>query len=389
MDDEAVEVPAAVDGAAHDEEADEGPDDRFVVQGAMEGPFRDDPVVANGPAARLACMSVLLTFAGLYVNELSHEQLIEHLTALCPGGRGYVEYVVCLELHKTPADPMRPHHYHVYIKSANRFDTLDPRYFDLQGHHQRVLHPHIQVMGRSAADRDRVISYLLKEGNVRMDISRGGPFNLTTRRAELPTWGERVRDAPTPKAAEETLRKHDPQIHYKYGDTIYKRKRKECSHDADVGETFKMSSFRRAPLNLDKPVVLFGNSGVGKTAFALAHFKTPLFCSCKEDLKDLTSHHDGIVFDDMDFSSLTPEQAIAILDIAHPRRISCRYANASIPAGMRRIFTSNRLPANIFPKPRGEQQRAALKRRYNAVCVQEKLYNGGEAEAGNEYGYAE
>ena len=78
MDDEAVEVPAAVDGAAHDEEADEGPDDRFVVQGAMEGPFRDDPVVANGPAARLACMSVLLTFAGLYVNELSHEQLIEH-----------------------------------------------------------------------------------------------------------------------------------------------------------------------------------------------------------------------------------------------------------------------------------------------------------------------
>ena len=77
MDDEAVEVPAAVDGAAHDEEADEGPDDRFVVQGAMEGPFGDAPVVANGPAARLACMSVLLTFAGLYVNELSHEQLIE------------------------------------------------------------------------------------------------------------------------------------------------------------------------------------------------------------------------------------------------------------------------------------------------------------------------
>ena len=50
MDDEAVEVPAAVDGAAHDEEADEGPDDRFVVQGAMEGPFGDAPVVANGPA---------------------------------------------------------------------------------------------------------------------------------------------------------------------------------------------------------------------------------------------------------------------------------------------------------------------------------------------------
>ena len=30
--------------------------------------------------------------------------------------------------------------------SANRFDTLNPRYFDLQGHHQRVLHPHIQII---------------------------------------------------------------------------------------------------------------------------------------------------------------------------------------------------------------------------------------------------
>ena len=58
MDDEAVEVPAAVDDAAHDEEADEGPDDRFVVQGAMEGPFRDGPVVAPAVvgAWNMACV---------------------------------------------------------------------------------------------------------------------------------------------------------------------------------------------------------------------------------------------------------------------------------------------------------------------------------------------
>ena len=54
MDDEAVEVPPAVDGAAHDEEADEeGPDDRFVVQGAMEGPFGDAPVMLHSTIAQV------------------------------------------------------------------------------------------------------------------------------------------------------------------------------------------------------------------------------------------------------------------------------------------------------------------------------------------------
>ena len=78
-----------------------------------------------------------------------------------------------------------------------------------------------------------------------------------------------------------------------------------------------------------------------------------------------------------------------MLDIKKPRTIKCRYNDAKIPAGVKRIFTSNRKPVNIFPQPSGRQQKIALQRRYRAVCIQQKLYVGGDDEAGDDDGYQE
>ena len=119
------------------------------------------------------------------------------------------------------------------------------------------------------------------------------------------------------------------------------------------------------PLSLLKPILLHGSSEVGKTAMALAHFEYPHLISNMDDLKHIGLDCDGLVFDDMNFSHLTAEECIALLDMEYERTIKCRYYNAEIPAGLPRVFTSN--APMIFPPGRTAAQQAAIDRRYTSL----------------------
>ena len=119
------------------------------------------------------------------------------------------------------------------------------------------------------------------------------------------------------------------------------------------------------PLSLLKPILLHGSSEVGKTAMALAHFEYPHLISNMDDLKHIGLDCDGLVFDDMNFSHLTAEECIALLDMEYERTIKCRYYNAEIPAGLPRVFTSN--APMIFPPGRTAAQQAAIDRRYTII----------------------
>jgi len=107
-----------------------------------------------------------------------------------------------------------------------------------------------------------------------------------------------------------------------------------------------LDDFRVPKLDmLDKRSVhMFGPSGVGKTSFACAHFKNPLFVSKSfEGIADYNEQeHDGIVFDEMDFTAMSPDEVKTIVDIHHPRTWRRLYGFTTIPAGVPRIFTSNR-----------------------------------------------
>jgi len=107
---------------------------------------------------------------------------------------------------------------------------------------------------------------------------------------------------------------------------------------------YALSDYDTPPLELDIPVVLVGSAGIGKTSFALAHFVNPLLVRHKDDLLKITKAHDGIVFDDMDFTHWPRTAQIHITDFDFPSSIDVKFGTAVIPARMKRIFTCNYYP---------------------------------------------
>jgi len=94
--------------------------------------------------------------------------------------------------------------------------------------------------------------------------------------------------------------------------------------------------------NWDTCHIIWGESQIGKTQYALAHFEHPLLVHHMDDLQGFVQgYHDGIVFDDMDFKHVPRSNQIYLLDKNNNRTIHCRFTNAKIPKHTKKIFTCN------------------------------------------------
>lgn len=93
--------------------------------------------------------------------------------------------------------------------------------------------------------------------------------------------------------------------------------------------------------------VVIGPPGTGKTQYALSHFKQPLLVTHIDDLLNLNVNHDGIVFDDMDFTHWHRTHQIHIVDYDNTRSIHCRYRTATIPKHTFKVFTCNKIPFSL------------------------------------------
>ncbi len=125
---------------------------------------------------------------------------------------------------------------------------------------------------------------------------------------------------------------------------------------------FALSSFKWPPIkDWSRTHIFWGQPGVGKSEFALAHFNAPLVVSHIDDLRQFDQTvHDGIVFDDMNFDHIPRSAQIHITDQTLPRSIHIRYSTALIPAHTRKIFTTNNDRGFIF---KDQDSDAAIKRR--------------------------
>ena len=321
-----------------------------AVQAAPVQPRPDE-------AHRLNHKKLHVTLAALAVNEVTNEQVLE----MARRRGSLVEYSIGDELHPTPADPNRPRHKHFYLHYMTPINHRDARYcayFDMQGHGGRVLHPHIQGVGPKKEDRSAVIYYTQKD---RLYIAS---LNLRNFDAESTSarWSIEMNQARTVEEGMRHLQEHHPEVYYLH----HARVRSGLEMRIGQGEpsAYSLADFTEPALAAEllrtKAVVLQGASHIGKTQFALAHFRCPLLVSEMDDLKLLSARNDGIVFDQMRFThpedrrnlNLTADQMIRLIDLETTRSIGARYANARIPRGMPRIFTTNRRVAAgepIFP----------------------------------------
>jgi hypothetical protein len=89
-----------------------------------------------------------------------------------------------------------------------------------------------------------------------------------------------------------------------------------------------------------KCMVLVGETGIGKTEFALALLPGALVVSHMDDLIHFKDQS-GIIFDDMSFDHMPRSAQIHITDWSLDRSIHIRYQTAFIPANTKKIFTTN------------------------------------------------
>lgn len=125
---------------------------------------------------------------------------------------------------------------------------------------------------------------------------------------------------------------------------VYEGMRTLASEDGPSPE-FSLESFPWTPPDQIRSLVLEGESGIGKTQFALALLPKALWVTHMDDLLSFDpSQHTGIIFDDMSFKHMPRTAQIHITDYDMTRSIHCRYRSACIPKHTPKIFTCNEYP---------------------------------------------
>lgn len=107
-------------------------------------------------------------------------------------------------------------------------------------------------------------------------------------------------------------------------------------------DTFPLSWQLLQTFAFTSSLIIWGDSGIGKTEFAKTILPNSLFVTHMDVLADYDpSIHSGIIFDDMDFLHLPRTAQIHLVDVDNDRHIHIRYDTAFIPKNTKKIFITN------------------------------------------------
>lgn len=120
-----------------------------------------------------------------------------------------------------------------------------------------------------------------------------------------------------------------------------------------VAPAVELDSFGPLPMwNPNTTLLIYGKAGLGKTTLAKLLLQPALFLFVRhaDKLKDFdpTLHKGGIILDDLTFIHWPRTSQIHLLDVCDDTQVHCRYACAEIPAGTKRIITTNEEPHCIL-----------------------------------------
>jgi len=307
---------------------------------------------------RFAAKKVLLTYSDV-CEEITREAIHFDLTERFP----IITYVIAEETHPSTGG----RHIHALLEFARRVDSVDARLFDVADSvHQH--HPNIKPVKYGKSNWDKAADYVKKED----------PAPLTNEDPKL-DYGEIFEQA---ESVEDFLRlvlKNYPRDYALNYDRLESMARKRWpTFSASTVCAVPQPSAQRTPFELyttdpqsvwnsRKSLIVVGPPGAGKTTWAVAQSPKPcLFVRHLDQLKELKPIHQSIVFDDLDFRHLPHHTQKFLVDMEMPASIHVRYAVATIPSGLPRIFT-----ANEYPFERTGIHGRAIARRVKEVIILE------------------
>lgn len=171
--------------------------------------------------------------------------------------------------------------------------------------------------------------------------------------------------ATTVQEAMEIIKKRKPRDACLHGEAIERNIKRFKTSSKNHNSRYLDSDFLEPVKQFDGKCLLFcGPTGIGKTQFALAHFKNPCLVRELNCLKAFGPDNDGIVFDDMSFTHWSVPGVIHLLDNDCDSTFRVMYGTVTIPANTRRIFTYN-LPNPFYNEQLVPQEQAtAIDRRF-------------------------
>jgi len=310
------------------------------------------------PAAfRFAAKKVLLTYSDV-CEQITKEAVLFDIEDRYP----VLRHALGEEIHPSTGG----RHIHALFEFSRRIDSVDVSLFDIADE-IHTHHPNIKPVKYGQANWDRAFEYVSKED----------PTPTTNCTPKL-TYSEMFDQATD---AEDFMRlvlnnyPRDYALNFTKLDTMAKTHWKRYCNNT-VTTTNELSQqripFELTTLNLQsvfndkKALIIVGPPGIGKTTWAIHKAPKPvLFVRHLDSLSKLQSHHQSIIFDDLDFKHLPFSTQKFLVDIEQLSEIHVRYKVATIPAGMPRIFTSNE-----FPFQKEGVHGAAIARRIHSIRLE-------------------
>ena len=139
----------------------------------------------------------------------------------------------------------------------------------------------------------------------------------------------------------------------------------------------------RAITASSKSIIFSGPTGCGKTSLAITLIAAlgagrAVKINTRDGFKAADGETGGIVVDDMEMVTWSPEELLNILNPEFDCTINCRYGDAHLRAGLPRIFTTNTTMIGrdtFLPQGRNAHQEAALNRRMHIIRIAGQLFS--------------
>lgn len=309
---------------------------------------------------RFQAKNAMLTYARC---DLTRDEVLDHFKSMF--GDDLDEYLIAMEPHADgdDGDVAYPNHIHAWFSLGRKPNIVNPRAFDI-----RSFHPNIKSKKKSQA-----VDYLTNPHGKTKVLDQTPVLNFTVAKSYVSL----AEQGDVKGALEEFKARHskDYIIHYDRVHTAIRkisnisRKRKRTPIEWGLDQFHPVDFDFLSWFNSTKSLWLYGGAGLGKTQFILSHLRTQgltwLFC-CDVNKLNEYEDQDVIFFDDCNFTKFTREQCIHLLDDECESDIRILYKAVTIPAGVKRVFTSN---VDIWP----DDDTGALTRRIHQVKIQSDL----------------